>query len=50
MEMNNRFLATVRRGHIVNLGDSVLQRTPPGKEKVEVKLVQEFIQRDILES
>ena len=50
MEMNNRFLATVRLGHIVNLGDSILQHTPPEKEKVVVKLVQEFNRRDILES
>jgi hypothetical protein len=47
MEMNNRFLATVRPGQIVNLGDSVLQRTLPGKEKVVVKLVEEFNRRDI---
>jgi uroporphyrinogen-III decarboxylase len=50
MEMNNRFLATVRPGHIINLGPSILQHTPPGKEKVVVKSIHEFNRRDILES
>lgn len=50
MEMNNRFIATVRPGHIINLGPNILQHTPPEKEKAVLKLVHEFNRRDILEA
>lgn len=50
MEMNNRSIATVRPGHIINLGHSILQHTPPEKEKAALKLVHQFNRRDILES
>ena len=50
MEMNNRYIATVRPGHIINLGPNILQHTPPEKEKVVLKLVHQFKRRGILES
>ncbi len=50
MEMNNRFIATVRPGHIINLEHSILQHTPPEKEKAVLKLVHQFKRRGILES
>ena len=50
MGMNNRFIAIVRPGHIINLKPSNLQHTPPEKEKAVLKLVHQFKRRDILES
>ena len=50
MEMNNRFLATERPSHIINLGYCILQHTQLVKEKAMVKLVHEFSRRDILEA
>ncbi len=48
MGMNNRFIATVRPSHIINLRPSILQHTPP--EKAVLQLVHQFKRRDILES
>ena len=50
MEMNNRFIATVRPGHIIDLGPNILQHTPPEKEKVLLKLVHQFNRGEILKS
>lgn len=50
MGMNNSFFATVHLGHIINLRPSILQHTPPEKDKAVLKLVHQFNRGEILKS